>query len=373
MSLSRRTFLQQASVISTLSLAGLPYAVRAESANEYWWSAGSDHSDGNGVAGFSDNGNSRLLETGFRGHGLCVSPDDGRIVMMARRPGMRGAELTADQNLTLFDVRPGRQFQGHACFSADGARLFTSEIVDSGDGRIGIRNAHDFSWLGEFSSYGTEPHEIKMMPDGVTLAIANGGLTPSADDGRTADKNALVQSSLVFIDSRDGRLIHKYSLPENKASIRHLDIAPDGTLVIALQVQRQWLDDTEPRALVAIRRPDEPLQLLEAPGNLWLALRDYMGSVVIHPDYGVAGVTSPRGNLVVFWELSQGKLLGYFPLHDVCGIALSQQHDCFVVTNSAGDMRFIDPVSLKELKPLRRHSDTVRWDNHLLGPLPVSV
>jgi len=376
--ISRRRLLQYFSCAAALPAVHVCGLSRADSTDEFWWSAGSDYADGTGLAGFSGQGRTSVLATAFRGHGLCAHPLDQRVVMMARRPGYQGVVYSSDGTpLQFFSSRSDRQFQGHACFSQDGRRLFTAEIVVSDDdslhgrGRIGIRDAETFTWLGEYDSGGVEPHELKLMPDGESLVIANGGLTPSREDGRENDQRFTMDSSLVLLNSHTGKLTARHTLTEPMASIRHLDVAADGTVVVALQVQRQWLNDTHVRPLVAVLPADNPesLSLLEAPDNLWLALRDYMGSVVVHPDYRVAAVTSPRGNLVAFWELQQKTFLGYFPLHDVCGISLSAKHDCFVATNSAGDMRFIDPVSLKEIKSLRRHTDAVRWDNHLLGPL----
>ena len=374
---NRRQFLQQLGLLSCVS--ALPVPALAAAQPSLWLSAATS-AEGDGMALFGSAGQREVIATGFRGHGLCLSPDGRRAVMMARRPGLEGVELQASGNerVRQFHSRPDRQFQGHACYSGDGKRLFTSETVISdnplehGLGRIGIRDADTFEWLGDMSSGGVEPHELRLMPDQRTLVIANGGLRPSPVDGRESIDGEHMQSSLVMLDSISGDIVSTDTLSESKASIRHLDIAADGTVVVALQVQRQWLNDSDVRALVAVKRPGQSLETLPAPENLWLALDDYMGSVVVHRDLNIAGVTSPRGNLAVFWALTEGQLLGYFPLHDVCGIGLTPDGQHFVLTNSAGDIRYIDPVTLQENKTMRQHTAGVRWDNHLSSPLPAA-
>ncbi|MCV0427130.1 MAG: DUF1513 domain-containing protein, partial [Roseibium sp.] len=57
-----------------------------------------------------------------RGHGVAVSPDQGRLVAFARRPGTFMVVLKPfEQNEPeVLIAEPGRHFYGHGCFSADG-------------------------------------------------------------------------------------------------------------------------------------------------------------------------------------------------------------------------------------------------------------
>jgi hypothetical protein len=42
---------------------------------------------------------------------------------------------------------------------------------------LGVRDATDgYRQIGELASFGVGPHELVLMPDGATLAVANGGI-----------------------------------------------------------------------------------------------------------------------------------------------------------------------------------------------------
>jgi len=53
-------------------------------------------------------------------------------------------------------------------------------------------------------------------------------------------------------------------VPESKSSIRHLDIASDGTVAIAMQIQRSAMTHDNPIPLGAIHKPNEDIKLLTA-------------------------------------------------------------------------------------------------------------
>ena len=67
----------------------------------------------------------------------------------------------------------GRQFNGHGAFSADGTRLYTSEVVAEGSaGRVGVWDVRaGYQRIGEWDSRGIGPHELRLLPDG-NLAFA---------------------------------------------------------------------------------------------------------------------------------------------------------------------------------------------------------
>jgi len=376
--INRRRFLRTLGVVSASLPLGLSTEVLAKTSNsnirnhEFLISAQGNDNEHYGL-GWIDPSIpfSRNLTSGFRGHGVAQHPHQPeRIIMMARRPGQCGIEMTLPNGhlRERFSNQENREFQGHACFSGDGKILFTSEMdATNGEGKIGRRDAETFAWLGEFDSYGIEPHELKLMPDGITLVIANGGLLTDTTDGRTTTNLESMNSSLVYINSLTGELIERHKLAESKASIRHLDVTTDGSVAISMQVQRQALTHQEPIALTAIHRQGQEIVLLDAPETLLLNLQDYIGSVVVHNKERIAAFTSPRGNLALFWHCDTYQLLGYHAFHDVCGITVSHDQRSFILSNSNGELRYIDALTLQEQKQRRLEFNAMRWDNHLLS------
>lgn len=309
--------------------------------------------------------------TNFRGHGLCQNPVNAEhVVMFARRPGNYGVRLNAVTGKIdgTFHCLDDRYMHGHGCFSADGKTLFSTESsISSGQGKIVLRDSQTLEMIGEFESYGTGPHEVKLMPDGHTLVVANGGLLTHPDSGRKVLNLDTMHSTLSYIDSRTGALISDHTVAESKASIRHLDVASDGTVAMALQVQRKAMDNNEPTALAAIHKQGQAIQVLHAPENLTLKLHDYMGSVAINNRSRLAAFTSPKGDLALFWHLDDLTLQGYHAFHDVCGLTVSQDNKYFVLSNSAGKIRQINTQTLEENIRKRMQFHNVSWDNHMLS------
>lgn len=310
-------------------------------------------------------------QANFRGHGLCQNPaQPEHVIMFSRRPGTEGIRLNTitgqlDGN---FSSAENRYMQGHGCYSADGQWLYCTESsISSGEGKITVRDGKTLTLVNEFSSHGIGPHEIALMPDGHTLVVANGGLLTHPDSGRKVLNLATMHSTLSYIDSRNGELIEEYSLAENKASIRHLKVANDGTVAIGLQVQRKAMTHNELTPLTAIHKPDQPIKVLTAPEALMVKLNDYIGSVAIHNASRTAAFASPKGDLVLFWHLDDFSWQGYHTFHDVCGLTVSQDNKYFVLSNSAGKIRQINANTLKIDKTKSLNFPTKNWDNHMIS------
>ncbi|MBW9268686.1 MAG: DUF1513 domain-containing protein [Candidatus Thiodiazotropha sp. (ex. Lucinisca nassula)] len=311
---------------------------------------------------------SREIPSGFRGHGVSLHPSDNRIVMFARRPGTEAIEvdLESHDHRLAFVCKKNRHLFGHGCFSADGKLLFNTETeIDTGRGLIAIRDANSYELLAEIASHGIGPHELKLLNDDKTLVVANGGILTHPDSGRKKLNLDSMSSNLCYIDSNSGKKLALHRLDETKASIRHLDVADDDTVAFAMQFQREAVAHDSLVPLTATHRLGDSLHLLKAPEAIVMQLRDYIGSVAINNKNRVVGFTSPKGSIAVFWNLKNGAFLGYHQLHDVCGIAVTEDQRYFALTSSNGQMRLLDAQTLKEDRAHRQHPD-IRWDNHLL-------
>ena len=83
---------------------------------------------------------------------------------------------------------------------------------------IGVYDATDgFRRIGEFPTHGVGPHELLLLDDGRTLAIANGGIETHPDFGRAKLNIATMKPSFVFVDRITGDLIEKHELPPDAA------------------------------------------------------------------------------------------------------------------------------------------------------------
>lgn len=370
--LGRRQLLLQIS--AALGVAALPGSLVAagKPTVERWVSARGDGVEAYGLGWLpvGDASTAGAVLTGFRGHGMMQHPTrPDSIVLIARRPGTRGLEIdvASGEVVASFDCAPDRHLLGHGCFSADGSVLFTTEAAISvGEGRVAVRDAHSYVLLDEWGSHGVGPHDIHLMPDGKRLVIANGGILTRPESGRRGLNLDTMQSNLSYLDAESGSLLDVQRVAEPKSSIRHLDVAADGTVAFAIQVQREAMDHNEIVPLAGVHQPGEAVQLFEGPDALMNRLRDYTGSVAICEQSRLAGYTSPHGSLAVFWNIDDGELAGYHRLFDVCGIAATPGRAGFVLSNSLGEMRELDGYSLQERRDRRVKTPGNRWDNHLL-------
>lgn len=308
--------------------------------------------------------------TGFRGHAVLQHPlRPESVLFLPRRPGKTALEIDLSTGAVLqrIDSEQDRHFFGHGCFSSDGSTLFTTEAeISAGLGRITVRDSRTYALLDEWSSFGIGPHDMAALPDGKTLVVANGGILTRPESGRKALNLPTMRSSLCYLDASSGMLIDEFFVDEPKASIRHLDVATDGTVAFAIQVQRGAAGHNRLVPLIGAHRPGGALELFSEPEAITLQLNDYVGSVAIANESGLAGYASPRGNIVVFFDLSSGTLAGYHQLRDVCGIAVSAARRAFVISNSFGEMRELDWSTLRERREKRLRLPQIRWDNHLL-------
>lgn len=360
----------------------LPFGVRGISKSstlsstqgqQEWWVSAQGKTTDDYSLGWLKKDGARIQKTisGFRGHDVLQHPQKPHSVLfLARRPGTEGLQinLSSGEIENRFSCQINHHLQGHGCFNDDGKVLFTSESnFKNGIGKIVVRDSGTYQVLDEFNSHGIGPHEIKPMPDGQTLVIANGGLHTHPSSGRKVLNLESMHSTLSYMSMANGELVDEYQVDEPKASIRHLDVANDGTVAIGMQVQRAAIQHQNTVGLSAIHQPGQTIQLLNQPDTVLQKLNDYIGSVTINNRNRTVGFTSPRGNLAVFWHLDEQRFIGYHAFHDVCGLAVTADERHFVLSNSNGEIRQLNSKTLRETSSLRRKIPGAHWDNHLLS------
>ncbi|TIX39081.1 MAG: DUF1513 domain-containing protein, partial [Mesorhizobium sp.] len=183
-----------------------------------------------------------------RGHDVTFDPVSKRSVVFARQPGTFAVVFDhtgRDEPRTIASVA-GRHFFGHGVFSADGALLYATENdFDNAAGVVGVYDAHaKFKRIGEFPTYGTGPHELLLLSDGRTIAVANGGIETHPDYGRAELNIATMRPSYVLVDRLTGDLTEKHELPPalHQLSIRHMDADRSGTVWFGCQYRGPGTD-----------------------------------------------------------------------------------------------------------------------------------
>lgn len=334
--------------------------------HEIWLSAQGKTADDYGLARLSQYAPPRVLRSGIRGHGLSKNPRNNKVVLFPRYPGTEAVEFDlnnpAQQEFTSLN---DHVMSGHGVFSADGQYLYCVEVSKTdGSGLISVRDTQQYKVQRQFQSGGIGPHEIKWLPDGKTLVVANGGLI--TDGKGNAINLDSMDSNLTYLDAASGKIISQWRINEPKASLRHIDVSPQGKVAIAIQLQREACEHQNLVPLCAVHDGQNPIELLQAPETLLSSLQDYVGSVCISPKSNIAGFTSPRGNLACFWHLDKKQILAAHRMQDVCGIALGDNGAHFMLSNSAGQLQQLDAFNLREIPGSRINNKNLAFDNHML-------
>jgi len=357
--LDRRDFLRAAGIgfLSALS----PQAYAATVAADAVFATAYLKRDGSyGAAILSEQG--RLLHSvdlPERGHDITFDPVSRRSVVFARQPGTFAVVFDHGgkaEPVTIASVE-GRHFYGHGVFSPDGALLYATENdFDNVAGMVGIYDARDgFRRIGEFPTHGVGPHELLLLDDGRTLAIANGGIETHPDFGRAKLNITTMKPNFAFIDRVTGDLLDRHTLPADlhQLSIRHMAVDQRGAIWFGCQHEGPA---TERPPLVGFARRGEELKLLEMPEKVLGGFRNYIGSVAANRQAGTVGVSSPQGNCYAVIEAATGRIVATQDLTEVCGIA--PDHAGYFVTTGVGDL--VPPG-----RGARKDPDYV-WDNHVL-------
>lgn len=310
-----------------------------------------------------------------RGHDIAIDHKSRRAVAFARRPGTFAIafDLEGSREPVFFNAAVGRHFYGHGAFSADGRLLYISENdIEAGLGVIGIYDvAGGYRKLGEMPSHGVGPHEIILLEDGRTLAVANGGIDTVPEAGRAMLNLDGMKPNLAFVDASSGELLARHELPSDlhRLSIRHIAADSNG----AVWFGGQWEGDlAETPELIGRASRDAPLRLIEPDLDLGLSLKGYIGSVAASADGRIIAASAPKVGRIVYVAAESGAVIADSALPDGCGVAGDAADGVFAVSSGLGKFRHEAPsvvdVETGAAKVLdERTLVSIAFDNHLRG------
>lgn len=309
---------------------------------------------------FADTGDiqSEFLLPG-RGHGGTYSKVKRLAVLFARRPGHFAMVIdTQTQTIhQMFESGADRHFFGHGFFSPDGQFLYATENDYERDRSVlGVYDVGDrFRRLGEVECGGIGAHEVILLSDKRTVAVAIGGISTHPNFPRLKLNLASMKPALSFLDLKSRKITGVFELPPayHQLSIRHIAEGPNKSVVFGGQYQGSKTDLVH---LVGVKRwAQSSLEFFNMPTDVEASLKQYVGSVAALKDGSEVAITSPRaGEVAVFNGLS-GNYIGRYQQEDVCGAAAHQ--DRFLFTSGNGQV-ITNPGQ-------RGVEQKGAWDNHL--------
>jgi hypothetical protein len=367
--MQRRQFLftSSALICAPLALISKSNALSADAENPSFspiLSAATDAA-GNRIGVWQENSWQCSQTIPHRGHDSLYHRQRQELLFFSRRPGRELYVVDENSGTLRHNIKceDGYHYYGHGCLSNDGRYLYTTEnnIDKDGAGCIGIYDCENsYNCIGHMDCEGIGPHDLALMPDGKTLVIAIGGIKTLPSSGRETLNPATLAPGLHYLDLQTQRVLEKVAAPHYQLSLRHLDVSPDGGVLVGAQFQGRLPSD---KALVYYHRRGHTLSAMNT-GDLPLHFkRDYIASVCID-DTGQWAVTScPRDNLVCLWNMHSKTLSQVWMLRDSAGAVYDTAFQQFILSNGDGQLLALVPGEDK-LRQLAYSAGT-QWDNHL--------
>ena len=301
-----------------------------------------------------------------RGHALAHHAQSGNVVLIGRRPGAFAAIVNASdpQSPRIFVPTKDCRFAGHAAIAPDSSAMVTSEFESTSMRGVLVLRDADGRERAHWSPEGIEPHELLFAKDDSRLVVALGGLIKDGGVSGPAFNPGGVNSAIVEMDARTGRVLRRHKLKPEFASLslRHLALAPDGKAVaVAMQDQ----DLSAPRPLVGVLELGKEIELLPMPDAAQCDFRGYVGSIAFDASGEFIAATSPRGGVVGLWSASTRNWIGGLALPDACGLAAGNSPREFWATSGYGDILNITATP-QGLSVTSKWRAAASFDNHVI-------
>lgn len=264
----------------------------------------------------------QFIPLSFHGHGVSIHPLNPNLAVIFQKqgPGACEVDLRARAVTRPIPTVAKRWFYGHGAWSNDGQLLYATEtVLDTGEGVIAVRDGRSLDIVGEFRTHGAKPHDCVLVDSGRVLAITNGGTERGG-----------VAPSVTYVDVASQKLLERVDLPVDYLNTGHLTLSAAGDLAV-VSAQREGMPDTAIGG-VSLRPAGGALKTMTAPRALTETLVSESLSVTIHEPTGIVGVTTPKANLVTFWNLAEQRFVAKLGLPSPRGIGQTLDNRRFLIS-----------------------------------------
>ena len=286
-----------------------------------------------------------------RAHGLAIEPE-GTLLAVARRPGDWLVRWHPSSGKASWHWNTARTFNGHV--ERRGDTVFTTETdAETGQSVLVLREAATLRERAAWPTHGRDAHDFLFDGAGA-LWVANGGIGTDTATGRTKDVKAM-DSSLVRLGARSGELTGSWRLSDARLSLRHLALAADGSVGVALQAEHDGAAQRDAAPLLALWRDGE-LRTVSGP-----AAAGYGGDIAVIGSRFF--VSAPRADRVLAWD-ERGAWSEVADARQACALATSRQG--LWCGTADGVLSINADRTVNAVQPARRGSNPLPLDNHAI-------
>lgn len=266
----------------------------------------------------------------FLGHGVSIHPHDRfrAAVFEKKGPGACLVDLRERRVLRPIVSPPSRRFYGHGAYSADGKLLYATESLVERDfeGVLTVREAESLQELGTVPTHGASPHDCLLIDDGKTLVVSNGG---GPLDGGSAP-------CVCYVELTSGKLLDKVVLDSPLHNTGHIALSGSGDLAVISAPRDGLPSPNEQLGALSLRPCGGELTTVKRPASVVQRMRGETLSLTILESQKLVIATSPFGNLVSIWHLTDATFVGKLELQGPRGVCQSLDKEWFVVSHVVG-------------------------------------
>lgn len=263
-----------------------------------------------------------FINTHFFPHGIDLHPNQDTLIAFQKK-GLGACEISLREQKITRQIHAVNQrtFYGHGCFSADGSRIFSTEVKPNLEGVIGLRDARSLKVIGDFPSHGVMPHECKLIDQGKTLVVTNAG-------GNF--QGSRQPANLAFIDVASKQLIKRYFLSRKDINAGHCLISNEGKPIVVSAPKTGENVSALGGVSIGIKHGELDSQL--KPSTVINKMNGEALSVSVSTKTNTAVVSHPQGNMLTFWQLDQPQLISQVHIDRPRGVALSYNEEYFIIS-----------------------------------------
>ncbi|MDK2778277.1 MAG: DUF1513 domain-containing protein [Pseudomonadota bacterium] len=284
-----------------------------------------------------DSAQVRTIRTDFFPHGFAFSPQRKSLAYCFEKIGNGAAVIDLERMEVVRSIRPAgqRQFYGHGVCTRDNRYLFSTETSPDGKGAIGVRDPQTLEYLGDFPTYGDNPHECRLIENDRVLMVTNGGGTAASG----------IPGALCYIDVHSRQLLHKAEMPDARFNTGHLyPLAEDRAVVVS--APRLGLDATHTGA-VSVFTGTGTLAVMTRPAEVVNNMYGEALSIEVLPERDLFIVTHPTPGMLSFWSISQLSYRGHLMVENVRGVVVAADRKrVWVSCGHQADIRALNPETL---------------------------